>query len=84
MIDRRQKFTFLELVLAKSLSVEQAARHYDCHPRTIRRWCWMIRADARGSDGRVREAEGIGFRVEIANDVGHRGVLYLRLRRDDV
>jgi hypothetical protein len=47
MIDPRQRFAFLELVLARSLSVEQAARRYDCHPRTIRRWCWMAPISCR-------------------------------------
>jgi len=34
MIDWHQKFAFLQLVLARPLSVEQAARRYGCHPRT--------------------------------------------------
>ena len=49
MIERRQKFAFLALVLAKSLSVEQAARRYDCRPRTqlatAKRFCRL--ADGR-------------------------------------
>jgi hypothetical protein len=42
MIDRRQRFAFLELILARSMSIEQAARRYGCHPRTIRHWCSKV------------------------------------------
>jgi hypothetical protein len=54
MIDWRQKFAFLQLVLAKSLSVEQAAKRYGCQPRTIRRWCWVAPISCRIAGGSRR------------------------------
>ena len=39
MVDPRLKLAFMQLVRARSMSVEQAAKFYGCSTRTIRRWC---------------------------------------------
>jgi hypothetical protein len=45
-----------------------------------------LRGDARGRDGGVctKLAQGIGINPEIGNDLGHRRIVYLRLRGNDV
>ena len=40
MTDWHRKLAFQQLVLAKSLSVGQAAERYGCTTRTVRYWCW--------------------------------------------
>jgi hypothetical protein len=47
-------FAFLQLVLAKSQSVEQAAGRYGCSLRTIRSWCQLAPISVRIAGGSHR------------------------------
>ena len=49
-------FAFLQLVLAKSQSVEQAAARYGCSLRTIRSW-WQLAPDQRSHCWRQSQAK---------------------------
>ena len=47
-------FAFLQLVLAKSQSVEQVAARYGCSLRTIRSWCQLAPISVRIAGGSHR------------------------------
>jgi hypothetical protein len=54
MVDPRQKIAWLVLVLAKSLSVEQAARRYGVTARTVGRWAWHVPISCKIAHGSRR------------------------------
>jgi hypothetical protein len=54
MVDPRLKLAFQALVLARSCSVETAARRYGCDPRTVRRWCRLVPISCRIAHGSRR------------------------------
>jgi hypothetical protein len=54
MVDPRLKLAFMQLVLARSISIEQAAARYGRHERAIRRWCWVAPISVRVAGGSRR------------------------------
>jgi hypothetical protein len=54
MVDPRLRLAFMQLVLEKSVSIEQAARRYGRHERAIRHWCWMAPISVRVAGGSRR------------------------------
>jgi hypothetical protein len=75
MVDPRVKLAFMQLVLARSVSVEQAARRYGRHERAIRRWCLLAREAAMKWDHRHN------LRLRPAKPALGRGKLQIRVRR---
>ena len=61
MTDWHRKLAFQQLVLAKSLSVGQAAERYGCTTRTVRYWCRNAPISCKIAGGTQRISDPLVF-----------------------